>query len=133
MIKLKAILKEAKLYTFSGADGVKVKHKNMCHKVARQQYFKLKNKGKNIKYVEGLVYAPMGDTSYKWIEHAWNLINGKVVDFAYGKNDYMYKGYIVKDEYMDMLPKWMQSFAGPEDVCDINIRVGNEYGKKAYE
>ena len=93
----------------------------------------LKKKGKNIKYIEGEVYVPLEDGKYKWIEHAWNLIDGKPVDFAYGENNHKYKGHIVKDEYMNMLPKWMHSFAGPEDVCDVNVRVGDEFGNKAYE
>lgn len=133
MIRLKDILIESKLYSFTGASGKPVKHKHMCHKVARQKYFQLKKKGKNIKYIEGEVYVPMEDGKYKWIDHAWNLIDGKPVDFAYGENNYKYKGRVVKDEYMNMLPKWMHTFLGPEDVCDVNIRVGDEYGNKAYE
>lgn len=133
MIRLKDILRESKLYSFTGASGKQVKHKHMCHKVARQKYFQLKKKGKNIKYIEGEVYVPLEDGKYKWIEHAWNLIDGKPVDFAYGENNHKYKGHIVKDEYMNMLPKWMHTFLGPEDVCDVNIRVGDQFGNKAYE
>jgi hypothetical protein len=29
------------------------------------------------------------------------------VDLTYGKNDGEYRGYVIKDEYMAMLPDWM--------------------------
>lgn len=137
MILLSNLLKEARLHTFNGAKGKKTKkYRNMCHLVARRKYYQLKKRGKNIRYVEGEVYVPMKDIvgreEWKWIDHAWNIIDGKVVDFALGQNNYKYKGYIVKDEYMEQIPDWM-TWAGSDDKCDINIRVGKEFGKKVYE
>lgn len=35
------------------------------------------------------------------------MIDGIPVDLTYGKNDGEYRGYVIKDEYMAMLPDWM--------------------------
>jgi hypothetical protein len=133
ILRLKKTMENGGELTFEGALGTKVKHKNKCHGVARKKYFDLKKKGRNIQYVEGFVYAPLENDQYKWIPHAWNLIDNKLYDFAYGENNYKYKGYIVKDEYMNKLPEWTKSWATDEDICEINIRVGNEFGDDAYK
>ena len=133
MIRLRDILSEAKLLKFNGAGG-KRGRVQMCHLNSRKYYWKLRNAGKNVQYMEGEVYTEMeikGD--WKWINHAWNVVNGKLFDCTYGKNDKIYRGYVVKDDYMNKIPKWMASFADVGDYDDINIRVGDEFGKRAYK
>lgn len=137
MILLKNLITELKLYRWKGAQGGTKSGKvgrHFCSINARKKYWQLKDKGKNIKYVEGEVYVPLEYGEYKWIDHVWNLINGKVYDYTLGKNDYEYKGYIVKDEYMNKVPKSMLSYLDSDDYRDANIWVGYAFGKrKAYE
>jgi hypothetical protein len=130
VIILKDLLLESKLHKFKGAKGTKSKRVQMCHLNSRKVYFKLTDSGKKVAYMEGEVYVPMEDGEYKWIDHAWNIIDGEVHDFTYGSNDYPYRGYVVKDDYMTKIPKWMEKFADdPDDYKDINIGVGKEFGK----
>ena len=99
--------------THTGAEG-KTKQKpgpwTFCFKKSRETFWKLKERGKDVKYVQGEYLQRYqnreGGYSLRWIPHAWNMIDGLPVDLTYGKNDGEYKGYVIKDEYMSMLPDW---------------------------
>jgi len=137
------LINEGKMYTWKGASGRKGRVQ-MCHLNSRKAYNKSKGK---LEYCEGEVRILMEyGEDWKWIEHAWNLKNGKVYDVTYGKNDYEYRGWIIKDEYMKMTPKWFMDmmlkhnanprnkndlFDIPKAISELNIRVIDEYGKKA--
>lgn len=114
---------------------------HFCHQNARKEYFHLKRLGVPVKYVEGEVFAPLEYGDKDWINHAWLLIDGEIYDPTYGENDYEYKGRIVKDEYMKILPEWFHKMLAQyggveeEDLEEANIRVTDKgnFGKKAFE
>lgn len=112
--------------THEGSDGKKGRH-NFCFLNSRQEYFKRKENGEDVKYVEGKVFAKMEMGEMKWIEHAWILLNNEPYDPTYGKNDSKYKGTIIKDELMKLVPKWMHWCDEEEDYKNVNISVKNQY------
>ena len=101
------------MITHKGAEG-KTKQEpgpwTFCMGTSRETFWKLKERGEDVKYVQGeyLQRYQNGNGGYglRWINHAWNLIDGIPVDLTYGKNDGEYRGYVIKDEYMAMLPDW---------------------------
>jgi hypothetical protein len=99
--------------THTGAEGdSKQKSKSAwtnCMGISRKTFWKLKKRGRDVKFVEGKYlqnHTLGGKVHTNWIDHAWNLIDGIPVDLTYGKNDGQYKGYVIKDEYMEMIPDW---------------------------